>query len=1100
MSFQVVHNPRTREVRYVDISQGTLEVARLYNQGWQPGPIDNPSKLTSATPAPAAKAGSRPYDMSGISLDMSGAGGIGAGDSPASVAALVAKKTQPATASPSPSKPGAAVDMSGAGGIGAGDSPASVAALVAKKTQATGPLAPYIKNGQIDLMEVAMSHDQAALNEAAVLYGADKVKLAIQAVKVPVTTEQYLQMGEGAQKSMRIVLPVSLDRWNQALAENDTKFLLEHYPETKGVSEAAAAQLGAGVLGRTAHVQPTGLEQAASVSRGITGGLVEMIPFSQFWLPGRLEQYKQEGALGWTKLAAYTLLDLSLIGSLGGGLAKVGAGALRRFTPGGKIAALGGQDAVKALVTQAEKAYTRVVNEIPVAAREVRAAQTALKTAIKQNAPDIALRQEAAKLAQQELKALKATHPERLATAQANTKELKALLQQAEANPTRIAAQEKAFKAGTKAADLVAKVGPGSFKAYGVMQGGITLYEWKDLSTFERAAGLGMSALALGVPGKVLGALKSGGEVAFSPGRIPHRAIAVPEKYVPGTMGMPKTTVKGLPAEKQVEAMEISSKAMKELWEGKEKVHLLWPTKDGKKLVYAPRSRFQKVVPKASISATPAGEAFDRPIYAVITVREPAQYFSVWGFPKFTVQSAAGVKGGKPAYLVLFSDDISGLPKSITKSTTPAVIQRRTEELFASGKAAPGEYPGYKLYKGSKEPEFTVPTGTEVGRITGGEKLWTRASPFGPRIELQPHFILAEEAARRTGFTKLEAALLKKEGIPAEVRHYIEAAQFWKRGIANESGALAALDARLSRLLDRQGKAIERLASLEGKSATPAKISAARARLYKIQDDIIEADTRLRFNRAIRELKTNRALRKSILRGVNTGSLHSSLRRVRDRSIERSRAVLRGTRPPVTARVSRLAREDRAARESTAPRDERPPRDQRPQREPPARDERPPRDDRPPRDERPPRDQRTPPRERPARVPETPAPHPTSKKKPVDVDTEIVEAVGVPENPGTIVLPQGIVDWRIKPPYREGTQDLEVVARKEPLEGEKSPHLNVRVEGGEAPERVTLILSSKAAVDIMQGRKLRYYQPQRGPGLITMDGKFRRQKRGTLIG
>ena len=102
-------------------------------------------------------------------------------------------------------------------------------------------------------------------------------------------------------------------------------------------------------------------------------------------------------------------------------------------------------------------------------------------------------------------------------------------------------------------------------------------------------------------------------------------------------------------------------------------------------------------------------------------------------------------------------------------------------------------------------------------------------------------------------------------------------------------------------------------------------------------------------------------------------------------------------------------------------------------------------------------------------------------------------------NPGTIVLPQGIVDWRIKPPYRKGTEDIEAVKREEPLEGEKSPHLNVRVEGGAAPQRVTLQLSSKTAVDIVKGRQLRYYRPQRGPGLITRDGKFRKQRPGTLI-
>lgn len=231
---QIVYNPRTNEVRYVDISQGTGEIAKLYQQGWQPGQPANPSRITNIpvlgaqppTPQPAASA----------TLSK-------APKAPATQRAPY--KWTP----PDVSKPVTKIEVA----------PVSTPKLSASLHHSPTPLEAYTKNSMVDLQAVMWSGDQKAIKEAKQLYP-EQARLAELAIKVPATAEQYERMGPDAKKRIRIVKPVSLTEWNAALGREDTEYLLTHYPEAKGVSESSAANLGSGVLGRTAYIQPTMLE------------------------------------------------------------------------------------------------------------------------------------------------------------------------------------------------------------------------------------------------------------------------------------------------------------------------------------------------------------------------------------------------------------------------------------------------------------------------------------------------------------------------------------------------------------------------------------------------------------------------------------------------------------------------------------------------------------------------------------------------------------------------------------------------------------------------------------------------------------------------
>lgn len=1080
MSYQILYNPYTGKIQRVDLSQPNAQqqLVSYYQTGWTAATAQQAQQVQTepVLSAPATPTSPAPYvweppDISTLKT------GLKEGTVTVSKVSPTVPTTPPV--------------------------PAETPSL----------LAPFTSDGSIDLVAVAASKNTAAINEAYHLYG-DEMSTAIVAAKDPATTEQYMKVGPATKKNLRIVTPVSLSEWNAALARDDIDYLLKHYPESKGVSAASAAKLGPGLLGRYAFTQPTVAEKASSISRNVTGALVNMVPFSQYFLPGRLEEYKKRGALGYTELGIQTLLDISIVGSVIGTLSKVATGVIRK-TAYGQVAALGGEKAVGSLIKEAESKVAETAVELNTLRVKVKTAQNALQKAIAASSPDILLRREALDLAQSDLKLYSAAeNSARLAQARRNVSTLQELLTKARSNPNALNIATKAFKATEASASVNATIAEKTFKLYGLAEGGYTISQWNSLSGMQRAMGLTMSALALGIPTTVVGRLKSGGEVVFSPGRIPHRSIAVPESYLPGKAGMPKTTVRGLAKEEQVEAMEISDEALRLLWEGKGKVHILWPIRRGNKIVYAPRSQFQKVVPQSMISATPVGEVFDKPIYAVITVREPAQYFSAWGFPAFTKSSAAGVKGAEPAYLVLFSENIQKLPKSVRNLKDPVAIRQGIEELFATGKAKPGTYPGYKLYKETKEPEFTVPTGTEIGRVEGGVNLWTRTSPFGPKVEIQPHFIMAEEGARRTGFTAKEALLLKEQGVPAEVLHYWEKAQFWKGGIAGETSKFRGLQRRLDKLLRDEDKAYQELSVIENREITKTNerlINQKRGQLAATISEREALESELRFERALRSIESDAELRRLVSEVSRHRNIRNILRAVESeaiedirtapaifRQLEIDRTLARERISPEPPRVERATRTEEPQRTDITPRTEsvdmrtaitrvdEPVRDGRV--DVPLRAERPPdRIDEPPRTERP---------------PETDIPPTTQKKKGISSDSDIsIEHVeGIPSDPGIIEYNMGIVGVAIYPPYRLGPEDVTFVRLEKIQTGRGSEQQTLRVRKGKAPKKVVLRHGRKRTT-IYNGRRLEnsMLRGQRGPGLLTPSGRIIRQRRGSVL-
>lgn len=114
---------------------------------------------------------------------------------------------------------------------------------------------------------------------------------------------------------------------------------------------------------------------------------------------------------------------------------------------------------------------------------------------------------------------------------------------------------------------------------------------------------------------------------------------------------------------------------------------------------------------------------------------------------------------------------------------------------------------------------------------------------------------------------------------------------------------------------------------------------------------------------------------------------------------------------------------------------------------------------------------------------------------------EIERVEGIPEDPGIITYNDGIVKVIMKPPYREGTDDIDFERLEKPQRGKGSQEDTLRVQKGKkAPRRLDL---SRGVVrtTILGGKKMQHSRqyPQRGPGIITRSGKVIKQKRGSII-
>ncbi len=142
-----------------------------------------------------------------------------------------------------------------------------------------------------------------------------------------------------------------------------------------------------------------------------------------------------------------------------------------------------------------------------------------------------------------------------------------------------------------------------------------------------------------------------------------------------------------------------------------------------------------------------------------------------------------------------------------------------------------------------------------------------------------------------------------------------------------------------------------------------------------------------------------------------------------------------------------------------------------------------------------------------APAPKTPQPKGTGngdggkgqrRKKPGGSDELQIERVeGISAKPGIVSYKDGIVQVEIVPPYREGPEDIHYARLKEPQKGKGSQESTLKVTGGRAPSLVVLS-RGVTKTHIYHGKRMSHTR-QRGPGILTSGGGFRRQKRGSVI-
>ncbi len=887
------------------------------------------------------------------------------------------------------------------------------------------------------------------------------------------------------------------------------------------------------------------LEAQLMESRRAPMWLTMLPAFSQLWHPGEKAYYESRGGLGIAEQVGYTILDLAFIAPAVGWIAKTTSGALRVTAAGAKIASLRGLPGVKLALESAQKALLVIRTRIPGMRTAIKTAKTSVTTAQSSLATakrtgdvagikywdDVVKVRQANVLAKEvSLSNALASFKADVAAGKVAVKEYGTLLKTAEAGALGTRISGGAFLGSQAVLYKAAAVTKPLWTTFGLYQAGLTTYKLPAIQKalgqpyadplLSTVMGYGMSALALGIPQKLVGAVKSQYELFTYKGRIPQRVITVPEKYLPPGAGMPKTSVRGLVVKEQLRAMEASSKAMEKLWSGAGTAIIPWPGPKG--LTYKPRAEWQRAIPGSMISATPTGGAFDVPIYEVTAGREPAQYFAPWLFPQFTEASAIGITGAKPTALVLFTPSISEYPIDITKAKGPKAFQDTIERLLERQALEPGAYPGFKLFRTTKEPEFIVPLGTEVagapgaewGIALGGElNLWTRVRPFGPKIMIQPKFLMSGPGVRTRGFTLLEAARLKAMGPRAELLHLKEKFLPW-RGIAGETTWLPKLGLpkkgypidvmrpgvfsseadilkeglREDFLSLKELRLAEKEARLAGRvvesTSLGRRIGSLRDSIKATGKEIVyleESAGRLEkglplkgrpyeaVSREARRLTAERSIRESLRRSLETriprfgrGRLEGRLEALRAERIERP---LRPERAEPTRGSLTELRLPRAPREPAPARVTRPPREPRVSRVPEVpRVPRPPRleeprlpRERPPREE-PPRER--PPRERPPRV-ELKPPKEEIKIPPFLLKAKKAKKIVEEWPPGTIAWRQGMF-WKVIPPPYD--VDKPITLKEAPAgvtkfaTGEGSASKTIQVLGGPAPNDVSIDL------------------------------------------
>lgn len=433
------------------------------------------------------------------------------------------------------------------------------------------------------------------------------------------------------------------------------------------------------------------------------------------------------------------------------------------------------------------------------------------------------------------------------------------------------------------------------------------------------------------------------------------------------------------------------------------------------------RSPLMKEAGGGLAHATPQGTAWEYggkvAVKPGLSTAEQGLFFSHEPLPRFTLSTAYGKVGEKPAIII------------ISKETA--------ESAVSSG----------KIYRGTAELESKLPVGTVI--FEPKQRLFTRVGPMQERVE-----IWLEKPLTRVQIAKLKAQALV-ESVKTLAQPPIKISKLNKGLTDDEARALSKIlgesDSELAGRVLRTGRIVSR-----GRTAPPSLARligrvGARGRVSESALRRAEAELRRGVARASDRVPAREAVRRTEREVAREKAREPVREPVREPTREAERVL---GREPVREPI----REERI---SDIPRTPRPPREE--------------------------------------RIPDEPRPPKRGKKKSDDFELEIERVEGIPRNPGIVSWNKGIVNIEIVPPYREGSEDIHFELLKKPQKGKGSQETTLKVKGGQAPKLVVLGRQGGIAkTHIIKGKRM-VHTRQRGPGILTSSGKFRRVRRGSVI-
>jgi hypothetical protein len=115
-------------------------------------------------------------------------------------------------------------------------------------------------------------------------------------------------------------------------------------------------------------------------------------------------------------------------------------------------------------------------------------------------------------------------------------------------------------------------------------------------------------------------------------------------------------------------------------------------------------------------------------------------------------------------------------------------------------------------------------------------------------------------------------------------------------------------------------------------------------------------------------------------------------------------------------------------------------------------------------------------------------------------DLEIERVEGIPRNPGIVVYDMGFSRIKAKPPFRQGTKDIEFEHLKTPTKGKGSEQASLRVYDGDAPQKLILRHGWKRT-SILRGEELTntIIKPRGRGTVIGLDGRVRKSRKKGIL-